>query len=229
MACCSSTLAQEIDLKLFVFKDDKPVEKFGIANLNSKIEGEFLNGYHVIKAEQGDQLFIASAEFNNFYATVSQEDIEHGYIQVHFKDGVIVLDEVVLTHRKLSHGKFTDYEPKAYTPAEARLKAATKMYYKSSGLSLGLDPIINMISGRTKRLKKELKAETSSRIVVFLHNNYQKFMLEELEVPEANYHLFCYYVSDHNKGIHKINNRKRVEFIIRRLYLKFVEQTSSEL
>src|SRR5690606_40616080 len=115
LACCSSTLAQEIDLKLFVYKDDKPVEKFGIANLNSKIEGEFVKGYHVIKAEQGDKLFIASAEFNNFYATVSQEDIEHGYIQVHFKDGVIVLDEVVLTHRKLSHGKFTDYEPKAYT------------------------------------------------------------------------------------------------------------------
>src|SRR5690606_6697629 len=238
LACCSSTLAQEIDLKLFVYKDDKPVEKFGIANLNSKIEGEFVKGYHVIKAEQGDKLFIASAEFNNFYATVSREDIEQGYLEVYFKDGVIVLDEVVLTHTELSYGRFTSNNPKAYTPAEARLKAATKLYYKDTlmenpieeaKIKIAFDPIINMISGRTKRLKKELKAETSNRIVVFLHNNYQKFMLEELEVPEANYHLFCYYVSDHNKGILKINNRKRVEFIIRRLYLKFVTQISSEL
>ncbi|WP_417363217.1 hypothetical protein [Galbibacter sp.] len=237
LACCTSTLAQDLELKLFVYKNDKPVEKFGIANISSKVEGEFVNGYHLIKAEEGDELFIASVEFNNFHKIVSKADIEQGYIEVYFKDDVIVLDEVILNHNTLSYGRFTSNNPKTYTPAEARLKAATKIYYKDTiskyayeepAIRLALDPLINLISGRTKRLKKELKVEQSDIIVSFLHTYYRRFILEELKVPKTYYHLFCYYVSDNNKGIHKINDTKRVEFIIRRLYLKFLDQTTSE-
>jgi len=221
--CCTSSLAQESILKLFIYHNDKAVQKFGIANITTKLEGEFIDGYHQISAEEGDELFIASMEIKNFYKIVTKEDIDQGYIEVYFKDGVIALDEVVLTHKKLSYGTFTDYQPKKYTPAEARLKAASKLYYPGSGMAVGLDPLINMINGRTKSLKKQLKEERSSTIVSVLNSNYRKFILEDLEVPEANYYLFCYYVSDHNKGIAKIQESKRVESLLRRLYLKFLE------
>src|SRR5690606_25610553 len=178
-------------LKLFVYQNDKAVENFGIANLNTKIEGKYVNGYHQISAEIGDELFIASSEFKNFYKIVSTEDIEKGYIEVYFEEGVIALEEVVLEQKKLSYGTFTSYKPKAFTPAEARLKAASKLYYPGSGMSLGLDPLINMITGRTKRLKKEVQAEKSSSIVEFLHSNYRKYLLEDLKVSQENYHLFC--------------------------------------
>ena len=228
LACCASTFAQDSILKLFVYQNDKAVENFGIANLNTKIEGKYVNGYHQISAEIGDELFIASSEFKNFYKIVNTEDIEKGYIEVYFEEGVIALEEVVLEQKKLSYGTFTSYKPKAFTPAEARLKAASKLYYPGSGMSLGLDPLINMITGRTKRLKKEVQAEKSSSIVEFLHSNYRKYLLEDLKVSQENYHLFCYYVSDKNKGIHKIMDKKRVEFLLRRLYLNFLDHISDE-
>lgn len=228
LACCTSTYAQVSNLKLFVYQNDRAVENFGIANLNSRIEGEFIDGYHQIPAEVGDELFIASTEFKNFYKLVTRQDIEQGYIEVYFEEGVIALEEVVLEQKKLSYGTFTSYKPKKYTQAEARLKAATKLYYPGSGMSLGIDPLINMISGRTKQLKKVVLAEKSSMIVEFLHSNYRRFILEDLKVPRDHYNLFCYYVSDKNKGIHKINNTRRVEFLLRRLYLSFLEQSSDE-
>lgn len=237
LACCTSTFAQDSNLKLFVYQNNKAVENFGIANLDRRIEGEFTEGYHQIYAEVGDELFIASMEFKNFYKIVTSQDIKQGYIEVYFEEGVIALEEVVLEQKKLSYGTFTTNNPKTYTPAEARLKAATKLYYKDTlstfpyakpGVKLALDPLINMISGRTKRLKKELLAEKSSMIVEFLHSNYRRFILEDLKVPRDHYNLFCYYVSDKNKGIHKINNNRRVEFLLRRLYLTFLEQSSDE-
>ncbi|EKF56793.1 hypothetical protein I215_01225 [Galbibacter marinus] len=220
---CSSTLAQQANLKVFIYQNDKAVEQFGIANLSKSIEGQYSDGYHQIMANQGDELFVASKEFKNFYKIVSKTDIDLGYIEVYMDKGVIALDEVVLNQRKLSYGTFTAYKPKMYTPAEARLKAASKSYYKGNGMRLGLDPLINMISGRTKTLKKELKAEGSDMIVEFLHSNYRKFIREELGVSEPQYYLFCYYVSDQNNGIHKIGNQKRVEFLLRRLYFKFLQ------
>src|SRR5690606_17810193 len=103
LACCASTFAQDSILKLFVYQNDKAVENFGIANLNTKIEGKYVNGYHQISAEIGDELFIASSEFKNFYKIVNTEDIEKGYIEVYFEEGVIALEEVVLEQKKLSY------------------------------------------------------------------------------------------------------------------------------
>lgn len=227
LACCTSTLAQDSTLKLFIYENGRAIQNFGIANLTNQTEGIFLEGYHQITAKPGDELFMASQSFKNFYKIVEQEDIKHGYIEVYLEEGVIALEEVVLEEQKLSYGTFTVDEPVKYTPAEARLKAATKMYYKGDGLLLGLDPIINLISGRTKQLKKELQAETSSTIVRFLQANYRRFILEDLKVSRNQYELFCYYVSDKNKGIHKIKENRRVEFLLRRLYLTFLGQTQT--
>ena len=49
---------------------------------------------------------------------------------------------------------------KVYTPAERRLKTATGLYASANagtmmGGSVGLDPLINWISGRTALLKSE--------------------------------------------------------------------------
>lgn len=235
LACCTSTLAQDSILKLFIYENGRAVQNFGIANLTSQTEGFFLDGFHQITAKPGDELFMASQAFKNFYKIVKGEDIKHGYIEVYLEEGVIALEEVVLEEQKLSYGTFTVDKPVKYTPAEARLKAATKMMYKepeeviykSKGVRFAMDPIINMISGRTKQLKKELQAETSNTIVRFLQANYRRFILEDLKVSRNQYELFCYYVSDKNKGIHKIKENRRVEFLLRRLYLTFLGQTQT--
>ncbi|QLE03082.1 hypothetical protein HX109_05100 [Galbibacter sp. BG1] len=211
----NSLLSQEVTpIKVFVYINDKAVENFGIANLTTKTEGVYENGFHVISASEGDQIFMASPEFKNFYKIITTEDVLTGKIVVYTEDGIIQLEEVVLTDKKLSYGTFTDYVPKTHTPAERRLNAAT------SGLSL--DPIINMIIGRTKNLKKLVKAETKSLIVEFLEDNYIDYIRDELEVPGEHIGLFCYFVSDKYKAINKVADRKRVEYLLRKAYFDFV-------
>src|SRR5690606_20561709 len=91
-----SALAQESNLKVFIYQNDKVVEHFGIANISRSLEGQFIDGTHLIMANEGDELFIASKEFKNFYKIVSKVDISLGYIEVYMDHGVIALDEVVL-------------------------------------------------------------------------------------------------------------------------------------
>lgn len=236
LVCCTSIFAQKTTLKLFIYENGKAVQKFGIANLTSNKEGVLVDGYHQITAKAGDELFLASQSFKNFYKIVEPVDIQQGSIEVFLLEGIIALEEVVLEEQKLSYGTFTVDKPVKYTPAEARLKAATKMMYKEPeevlykkrGVRFAFDPIINMVTGRTKQLKKELKAETSTVIVSFLQTNYRRYILEDLKVPRVQYPLFCYYVSDKNKGIHKIGEPRRVEYLLRRLYLTFLEQSQKD-
>ncbi|MDG3582978.1 MULTISPECIES: hypothetical protein [Galbibacter] len=212
-------------IKLFVYKDNKAIEKFGVANITTKEEGKYIDGYHVINASVGDELFIASDDFKNFYKLVTTEDTVEGKIEIYTKDGIIQLEEVVLTEKKLSYGTFTEYAPKIYTPAERQLRTASKVF---GGGGIGFDPVINLISGRTKKLKKRLKAETKNNIVEFLEDNYKDYILNDLELPREQLGLFCYFVSDKNKGIHKISERKRVEFLLKRLYLEFVKDPADD-
>ncbi|WP_236957541.1 MULTISPECIES: hypothetical protein [Joostella] len=215
-------------LKVFIYKDDRAVTNFGIANLTRSTEGKYEDEFHTIIASEGDQLFIASDDIKNFYKLVTTEDINNKKIEVYTKDGVIQLEEVVLTDYKLSYGKFTDNTPKTYTPAERRLAAATKYHYKGGGMSLSLDPLINAISGRTKTLKRRLRAETKNIIVGFLEDNYKDFILNDLDVPRDQMGLFCYYISEKYKAIHRTPDRRRVEQLLRRGYLDFVDDPAEE-
>ncbi|MCX2679042.1 hypothetical protein OOZ15_03735 [Galbibacter sp. EGI 63066] len=223
LSACIAFSQSEKELKVFVYIDNKAVTQFGIANLTTKTEGVYTDGFHVIKAKLGDQLFIASKAFENFYKSVTETDVALGKIEVYMKDGVIQLDEVVVTEHQLSYGTFTDYEPIQYTPAERRLKAANKSYYKGSGMSMSLDPLINAISGRTKKLKKRLKAETEQTAVDFLEENYKDHILNDLKLPRKYFGMFLYFVANKNKAIHKITNKRRIHFLLKRSYMEFIE------
>ena len=68
-------------LKIFIYKDNIAMTKFGIANITTKTEGSYKNDFHTITASEGDQLFIASEAFKNFYKIVATEDIMNGKIK----------------------------------------------------------------------------------------------------------------------------------------------------
>ncbi|QLE00972.1 hypothetical protein HX109_05095 [Galbibacter sp. BG1] len=219
---------QEKQLKVLIFQEDVIFKNYSIINFANSKEGWMQGNYYLINVMVGDELLVSSNEFDNFYMMVTSEEFNKGVVEVNIDKEVIQLEEVVLTGQKLSYGTFTDYVPKVHTPAERRLKAATKMYYPGSGLSLSLDPILNAISGRTKKLKKRLKGETTSFDVSFLENNYKEFILKELNVPPNEIGTFAYFVADHNEKIYTIEDSKKVELILRQSYLQYLSQTLEE-
>ncbi|MCM5662102.1 hypothetical protein [Galbibacter mesophilus] len=215
---------QERPLKIMIYQGDVIFKGYTVVNFSNNKEGWREENYYIINVLIGDELYISSNEFDNFYLTVTPEELKKEFLQINIDKEVIPLEEIVLTDQKLSYGTFTDYIPKTHTPAERRLKTATKMYYPGDGLSLSLDPLLNAISGRTKKLKNRLKGETASFDVIFLEGNFKEFILKQLEVPHQDFGSFTYFVADHNEGIYKVEDPKKVELILRQNYLQFLSQ-----
>ena len=64
-----------------------------------------------------------------------------------------------------------------------------------TGGSLGLDPVLNWISGRTKRLKQELNVEQKE--VALQKINYlfdETYFIQTLKIPEDKLEGFLYFI-----------------------------------
>lgn len=81
---------------------------------------------------------------------------------------------------------------KRYTQAERKLFTAGQM---SLGTSIGLDAIINAISGRTKMLKKIVEMERENQRITYLTDNFsEKFYTETLKIHIDNVEEFKFFV-----------------------------------
>lgn len=67
------------------------------------------------------------------------------------------------------------------------------------GGSLAVDPIINKISGRTKRLKKYVQLEKKERNLLFLEGHFTEYMLNHLNIPEETIGRFLIYLIEHER------------------------------
>ncbi|WP_310991979.1 hypothetical protein [Aequorivita marina] len=140
------------------------------------------------------------------------------------------LDEVVV----LSKSKFNavtlgiiQKEIKPLTQNERRLYTAGdfKPIHLLSllGGSLQVDPIINAISGRTKRLKKYIEIEKKERNIIFLEDHFTEYMQNNLNVGEAYIGRFRNYLIE-NEKLQELIDRKNfgeLYFLIGDEWLKF--------
>jgi len=109
---------------------------------------------------------------------------------------------------------------KSYTQAERRLTTAGSGHLNP----MGLDPILNLFSGRTAMLKKELEVETKEFLLLQLDNVYDKeFFVKNLKIPEENVKGFQYYIVENTSfvSILKSKNKSMTTFLIGELALKY--------
>ncbi len=60
--------------------------------------------------------------------------------------------------------------------------------------SLQVDPILNAINGKTKRLKKYIQIEKQQRHQEYLEKNFQDFLSEKLKITEEHFGSFVIYL-----------------------------------
>jgi len=94
-------------------------------------------------------------------------------------------------------------EIKPLTPYERQLYTAGdfKPVHLLSILtgSLNVDPIINAITGRTKRLKKYIQIEKKERNLMFLEDHFMVYLDENLEIKEELIGRFLGYLVENEK------------------------------
>ncbi|WP_299010557.1 carboxypeptidase-like regulatory domain-containing protein [uncultured Tenacibaculum sp.] len=197
------------------------VPKAHIINLNTK-QGTFTNdnGEFRILAKPNDSLQISFVGYETKIFKVESKHLGIQQNKIELKKVAIELDEVEIKEHNLlgyissdtKHIK-TEKEINAeslnlpyagsriLTPAERRLytgMGGRPLKLEGFGFILSTDYIINSISGRLKKLKKEKAIEDSEKRTQHIGNNYRVYILHELKIIPEDLTRFVYFIENTN-------------------------------
>ena len=212
---------------------DAMVEGIRVVNLVSEKEvltdskGEFS-----IMVKPEDLLVFSASHLDHMRKFIEEEDYKAQLITVEMTSKVTELDEVEVRNysniNAVSLGILSK-PAKIYTPAERRLQTATGLYPTANvgpmmGGSIGLDPLFNLISGRTAMLKKEAEVEKKEFLLHKLSSLYDEdYYTEKLKIKKESIKGFQYYTIYNERFIEALNakNKILVTFLIGGLALEF--------
>lgn len=186
-------------------------------------------GHFSIEAKVGETLLLSAMNFKEVKIVLSESDFSKKWLVVSMQPIVNELKEVIVGSSSISAESLgiIPYGQKKYTPAERKYATAA-----SSRLNpMGLDPLLNYLSGRTKMLKKELEVEKKERFLVQLENLFQPdFYIHSMHIPQLHVKGFLYFLVENPKFISvlKTKNRTAIEFSMSELAVQFNEMIASK-
>ena len=128
----------------------------------------------------------------------------------------IALDEVVVKQKAAPDDLIMRHKDhRKFTPAEKKLYTAT------TGL---LDPLINLLSGRTAQLKKELQVEMNERLLARIDQVYDdQYFVEQMKIPADYVGDFKRYIIDDDAFVSalKAKNKTLMQFECARLAISY--------
>lgn len=160
-------------------------------------------GAFEIQAEVGDTLIFTHLALKESVLFLSQEEFNHTPFVYKMVPQGIALDEIRLhqySHINAVALGILPKEVEQLTQHQRRLKAAGDFKWIHLlgllGGHLEVDPILNKINGRTKRLKRYIKLDQKTEFIHFLKINYLDYMMNELHIPEQDIGGFLYHLAD---------------------------------
>lgn len=221
-----------------IVKDATPE---GVRVINLSNEKEVLTdrtGAFSILAKADDLLVFSAVHLDYMRKIVEQSDYDSGNLIISMTSKIIELEQVEVIDYDLnavSLGILTK-EPKRYTTAERRLRTATAAYptlYAGTmaGGSVGLDPLLNWISGRTAMLKKELTAERKILLLQKLQDVFEdNFYTETLQIASDHIRAFQYYSIYDSELEAALNSKNKIltTFLMIRLATEFNAKQQDE-
>lgn len=177
-----------------IVKDGNANEIHVLNLVNEKEVITDAGGNFSIQAKTDDILLISGANVDLQRKVVEKSDYDSGKITIETTAKATELDEVqIIKFNAVSLGILSK-QPKQYTPAERKVYTAN---------STAIDALINLITGRTKQLKANVKIEQ------------KEFMLEKLDglFPDSFYEENLGITKDRIKGFHYyiVEDKKFVE------------------
>ena len=167
------------------------------------------DGSFEILVKAMDTLTISGLKYQLKDVLITEEIINLGHIQIRLEEKVNQLDQVVvgriLTGSLGSDLKNTElkkeinfydlgipgYTGKPKTLNERKLAEAT-----SGGGFIPLFPLINAITGRTKRLKKQIELDKKDKCITKLKAAYSDLIFKNEKLSESQILQYFYYCSD---------------------------------
>ncbi|MEO8254410.1 MAG: hypothetical protein ABI554_08470 [Flavobacterium sp.] len=205
----------------------------GVYVINLKTEQNVFtdeNGAFFIKAAVGDTLVFSGLQFKRKEVALCLEDFEKKLLVVHLNAMVNELNEVVIRNysgiNAVSLG-IIPFGQKKYTPAERKYATAASSKMNPQGF----DPILNLISGRSKMLKKEMAVEKKELYIASLEKMFdQDHFVSRLHLPLDYISGFKYYVVDNQQftKVLEMKNKTTIEFLLGELAVKYKDIIACE-
>jgi len=210
----------------------------GIYVINKTAEKESVTkegGYFTIMAKPGDSLMFASIEFKGKTTAVDSTHFGQEMFMIKLETMINQLDEVMVMQYKninaYSLGILTT-KAKSYTPAERKLFTATGVDPKIGlNSSFGVDPLLNLFSGRTAMLKKELEVEKKENWMDKLEDLYdEEYLTEKLKIPAAYVKGFLYYIVENEHFVKSLSAKDKTmnRFLLVQLAEKYLKTINDE-
>lgn len=182
-------------------------------------------GYFTITAQSNDTLIFSSIQFEARQVILAEPDFTADIFQVSLEPAVHQLEEVRIVDYRHINAESLGLVPKGqkqYSHAEKKLATA------SSGKMnpMGLDPLINGISGRTAMLKAAAEAAKKEEIIEKISYIYsEEDIAVNLAIPVEYVRGFLFYVAEHKHLANAIeqNNNTLAKFLLDGLALKYLE------
>lgn len=239
----SAALGQEsTPTKLSGRVSDEVTNLEGLYVINLKTEQTVItdkSGYFSIAAIVGDTLLFSAAQYKGIRIVLTVADFEQKTFTVQMRPIMNQLNEVVIRRydniNAVSLGIIPS-DQRSYTEAERKLKTATALDATATvggmaGGSVSADPLLNLFSGRTAMLKKELKVEKKQFYLKLLDNMFdEEHYVNKLNIPLDYVKGFEYYAVENEQFTKNLSSRNLIstEFLLAELATKYNEIIACE-
>lgn len=216
-------------------------------NLNGKVTAELYNledidviniqtekfkrtqtgGYFSIDAREGDTLMFSGINIKGLKVLVCEEDLRKDLLFVSLETVARQLSEVTVinySHINAVSLGIVSSDQKKYTPAERKLRGASKGF-------LTVDPLLNMFSGRTAELKRNVETEKKEFWLVKIEELFEDVVLiDKLEVPSEYIKGFQYFLVENKRFVQLLegNNTAMRDFVLAELAVKYKKMIAYE-
>ncbi len=236
---CQTAFSQTL-LKGKVISDAPNLDGIHVINLSGKKNTVTeKGGFFSILAKANDTLLFSGTQIKGIQVTLKEVDFSENLFFIKLKQHVRMLEEVYIKNYPEINAVSLGIIPKgtkSYTPAQRRLRTATAPFINldaggMAGGSIGVDPLINAISGRTAMLKKELEVEKKERLQTRIESLYDTaFFTETLKIPAEYVKGFEMYAIDNEKLIESIKakNKTMTTFLLGELAEKYKQLIASK-
>ena len=200
----------------------------GVYVINLKTEKSIItekDGYFSITATPGDTLLFSAIQLKENRIVLESKDFQEELFLVKMEASITTLKEVVIKRYDNINAVALGISPsgiKHLTQAERKLYTAK---------STATDALINLMSGRTAMLKKEVEVEKKWSYIQLIDNMFdQNHFVTVLKIPLAYVKGFKYYAVENDKftTILKTKNKTTTEFLMGELATKYIKIIASE-
>jgi hypothetical protein len=181
-------------------------------------------GYFTISARVGDTLIFSALQFEARDIVVRENDFCSDLLFVPLATRSHELDELVIIDYSHINSESLGLVPrgqKQYTPAER--KAATASSFKMN--PMGLDPLINMFSGRSAMLKKAAEIEKMEDLMQKINYIYtEDELVRKFKIPLDYVKGFVFYIVENKHFANAIRskNENMAKFLLAGLADKYI-------